>query len=89
MTFKPFTKPYRHANCIIYTGKNRVFLEMLAEKLKTMSHKDKQKLDGNAQNYGGMRYAISVFPPEGQVSVSTVPQSLKRGAVLVLSEDYA
>ena len=86
MTFKP----YRHANCIIYTGKNRVFLEMLADRLKAMTHKEKQKLDGNAQNYGGMRYAISVIRPgaEGSISVWTVPQSLKRPAKLVLSEDY-
>jgi hypothetical protein len=84
MTFKP----YRHAGCIIYTGKNRLFLEMLAEKLKAMTHKDKQKLDGKAQNYGGMRYALSAIPPEGQLSVWTVPQSLKRGAKMVMSEDY-
>ena len=86
MTFKP----YRHANCIIYTGKNKLFLEMLADKLKAMSHKEKLALDGRAQNYGGMRYAISVDRPreEGYLSVWTVPQSLKHGAKLVMTEYY-
>lgn len=81
-------KAYRHANCIIYTGKNRKFLEAVADTLKILSVREKHKLNGHTQNYGGIKYESMVIIPESHVVIMTVPQSKKNKSMIVLSEDY-
>jgi hypothetical protein len=81
-------KAYRHAGCIIYTGKNKAFLEEIAEHLKTLPYKIKQDLNEKTVNYGGLKYQIVITAPEGLVTLVTVPQSKKNSPKIVLSEDY-
>jgi len=53
-------KPYRHKGCIIYSPKNRAFLEQFAEAISTLPKSERLNMVGNKVAFGGIMYQIVI-----------------------------
>lgn len=57
-------KPYRYKDCIIYSPKNRKFLEGFAESITKLSKHERKDLAGNKIFFGGVSYQIALSSKE-------------------------
>ena len=78
-------KPYRHAGCLIYSPKNRKFLEQFAERIHTLSVKEKSEAHGNTIKYGGVRYQL-LYQDGKMYLVSDLTKSNKAKGTVYLVE---
>jgi hypothetical protein len=53
-------KPYRYKGCIIYSNKNKTFLELFAQVLETRQQKEKIAMHGRKEKVGGITYNVLV-----------------------------
>lgn len=77
-------KPYKYKGCMIYSPKNRIFLEKFADELSKLSQEAKKKAEGNHIKYGGINYLI-VLNEHGKVRLASIGKSA-RGPVFLAEE---
>jgi len=53
-------KPYNHKGSIIYSPKNRKFLEKFAETITDLSKEERLKAAGNKVTLGGITYLLLI-----------------------------
>jgi ribosomal protein S5 len=63
-------KPYTHNGSIIYSPKNREFLERFAEVLIKIPRSEKVKMEGRAVKFGGINYLV-VLNEHGKVRLGS------------------
>jgi hypothetical protein len=79
-------KPYKHEGCIIYSPKNREFLERFADALKDMTQAEKDRLDGRTVGIGGINYMVLLAQPSGHVVLTSKAQAKKTQGLVFLAE---
>jgi len=81
-------KPYKHKGSIIYSPKNKEFLEGLADKLVYMPQSEKNKMHDRAVFTGGIHYRVIISGKGKVMLVSGNPLAgSKRGATIFLAEE--
>ena len=81
-------KPYKHKGSIIYSPKNKEFLEGLAEKIAHLPQSEKNKMHDRAVVTGGIHYRVIISGKGKVMLISGSPASDKtRGATIFLAEE--
>lgn len=60
MTETTLRKPYWYKGCIIYSKKNKTFLEWFAQILENHPKKEKMEMHGRTHSLGGIDYLVLV-----------------------------
>lgn len=78
-------KPYKYKGCIIYSPKNKKFLELFADKISTYTLQEKENLEGNTQFYGGIKYQIALGDRK-RIFLISFPSNKSTGTVFLSEE---
>jgi hypothetical protein len=78
-------KPYRYKGCIIYSPKNRQFLEGFAESISKLSKQEKTNIAGNKIVFGGVSYQIALGGRKDHLKILLV-SGTKQGGIYLAEE---
>ena len=80
-------KPYKYEGCIIYSPKNKAFLEGLATALDHYPQSEKDKMHGRSIVTGGINYLVLLRGKKVILVSKSQRKNNPRGATIFLAEE--